>query len=402
MTRTNSQIVLTSLAAFGLLAAGCDIFPTQPGGTPAVVRVLAVDQLALSTPPEVNTADSGGTWVLGSPGIGGVDASNINSPGPGLHASRYQLIDVQFNKVMDGDTIQTAPDDCTPVAGAITVTTTPAQPATGCGSANQSQIDCFTSNWFACYVPQSSDPSVGSQVLIFQLPDGAAYDSTNTPAGQGAGLLPGFTYDVTGTVKDYAGTALAIKASVTTQTAPMVVGTVDTANVNLAWNLTSDLATVDLERADDDGSGAPGTFATLAAGAATPYTDAGLTPGTPYWYRLALHPTTGTAVNSGLTNACTRAVADAAPTLVATATPDVTVTWNPSLAGVDTYRVQRSPDVTPRTYATIKSGIAATTGTYTDTTVVSTVPPTTYWYRVVSVAACGVTNNGAEASVTVP
>ncbi len=400
MTRANSKLLLTVLAALGLLAAGCDIFPSQPGGTPKVIRLLAVDQLAYTTPPEANSANTSGTWVLGEPGIQGIDASNVNGPGPNGHASAFQVIDVQFNKVMNGDSIQTSPTNCAPVAGSLAVTVTPAQPTTGCGDSNQSQISCFKPNWFTCYVPQSSDPTVGSQVLIFQTPDATAYDPTSTPVGQGAGLLPGHTYAVSGTVKDMGGAPLDVKASVTTQTAPMVNGTVDTTNVNLSWNLTSDLASVDLESAPDN-AGAPGTFTLLAASATSPYTHSGLTPGTIYWDRLVLHPTTGTAVNSGVTNATTLPVANAAaPTLTATATPDVTVGWTASLAGVDTYEVQRAPDNAgvSGTYKTIKAGLTATTASYVDTKVTA---GTTYWYRVVSVAADGVINKGPEASVNV-
>jgi hypothetical protein len=407
----NSQVLLTSLAALGLLAAGCDIFPAQQGGNPAIVRVLAVDQLALTTPPEVDTA-TGSTYVLGSPGIGGVDASNVNPAGPNGHASRFQIIDVEFNKVMDGATVQKAVDDCTPFAGALAVTVTPAQPTAAalCGDSNQSQISCFTPNWFVCYVPQSSDPTVGSQIMIFQTPGGAAYDPTSTQAGQGAGLLPGYTYAVSGTVKDLGGKSLDYSASVTTQTAAMITRATTTA-VDISWNCTSDVASIDIQRApDSDGTGvAPGTFANLVTTIActpgtlqtqTDTTGAG-NEGKAFWYQLVLHPTTGTAATSGVTNATTLPVADVAPTFTGVAATTVTVNWNPSLAGVDTYEVQRAPDASgvSGTYKTLKSGIAKTTSSYTDTTVVTA---TKYWYRVVSVAALGVTNNGAEATVTTP
>lgn len=402
MRLTNPRILLSSLAALGLMAAGCDIFPEQPGGTPAVVRVLAVDQLAYTTPLEVNAADAGGTWNLGGPGIAGVDASNVNPPGPNGHASRFQIIDVQLNKVIDGTTVQKAPDDCTPAANGLTVTTTPAQPAT-CGDSNLSQISCFTTNWFACYTSESADPSVGSQILVFQLPDGAAYDPTAAPAGQGAGLLPGFTYAVSGTVKDHSGADLAIKASVTTQTAPMVTG-VTTNSVTLEWNRTSDVASVDVQRAPDDGTGAPGTFATVAGGAGviastlTDNTGAG-TEGTPFWYRLVLNPG-ASAANSGGTNATTQA-ATVTPTFAAVTATTLTVNWTASAAGVDTYNVQRAPDAAgvAGTYNTLKSGLAATVGTYNDTGLTTA---TTYWYRIVSVTANGVINKGPGANVTTP
>ncbi len=400
MTRTNTKTLLTSLAALGLLAAGCDIFPSQAGGTPKVVRVLAIDQLALSSPPEVGTPDAAGAFVLT-----GVDASNVNTAGPNGHASRFQFIDVQLNKVMDGASIQTKIDDCTPAAGGLTVAVTPAQPTAGCGDPNQSQISCFPPSWFTCYIPQTSDTTVGSQIFVFQTPDATPYDPTSGPAAQGAGLLPGYTYTVTGTVKDLQGASLTINTSVTAQTAPMVLGTVDTTNVNLAWNLTSDLDHVDLQRApDSDGTGtAPGTFATIAAGATSPHTDGGLTAGTPYWYQLVLYPKGGGAtVTSGMTNATTLPDKVAISSLGTGTAAQVAVNWTtPVAASVAAINVQRAPDAAgvAGTYKTLKSGVDPTLGTYTDKTAAT---GTVYWYRLVSVANVGVIHKGDGLSVTAP
>ncbi len=410
MTRKISKVVPMSLAALGLLAAGCDIFPAQPGGTPQVVRVMAVDQFALSTPPEQATANASGTYVLGEPAIsGGVDASNINAAGPNGHTSRFQIIDVQFNKVLDGASIQKAVDDCTPFdAAALTVTTTPAQPGgAACGDPNQSQPSCFT-NWFACYVPQTGDPTVNSQIFVFQL-SGAAYDPTSSPSGQGAGLLPGFTYAVTGAAKDLSGTSVSFKSSVTTQTAPMITAATTT-SIDISWSCTADVASVDIQRApDSDGTGvAPGTFADLAgatgiactAGAVQTHTDAtgAGTQGTPYWYQLVLHPTTGTTTaTSGVTNGTT--LPD--PANVSALTPttgQVVVDWTIPVTGADTFKVQRSTDSFATVVTTVKSGIKNNVATYTDTKVTA---GTVYQYRVVSVAAVGVVNEtGTTMTVT--
>jgi hypothetical protein len=120
-------------------------------------------------------------------------------------------------------------------------------------------------------------------------------------------------------------------------------------------------------------------------GAQTQYTDAALSSGTTYYYRVAALVDGQDVARSDVVSATTSVAAPAAPVLL-TATGSATsvdLEWG-DVEGELGYRIERSPDGT-----TGWTGIGSTgqdVTSYTDTGLAST---TTYYYRVVTVTSDG-------------
>ncbi len=173
---------LLPLAAIALIAAACDPFPAKPGGDPRIVRVTTNDSnWTAHTVTVENTGASAGTVV---------------------HASAYPLdvVYVQFNKPMNGLTLQKYADYDANGAKIDPATITE---ATGICTPPANLTQTFPADTTFCYVPSSVTD--GAQLVI-------------TP---GSALVVGTSYNVTGTVKDYEGKALAINVTVTVDPLPV-------------------------------------------------------------------------------------------------------------------------------------------------------------------------------------
>ncbi len=133
----------------------------------------------------------------------------------------------------------------------------------------------------------------------------------------------------------------------------------------------------------------------------TSYTATGLSPGTAYWFRVDTANATGISAGAPALAPATATVPT--PTFTNVTATTLTVNWT-AVAGAATYNVQRAPNVagvppapdTPGTWATIATGVAATT--FADTGLTTA---TKYWYRIVTVStAPAATATGSSASVT--
>lgn len=161
--KTMTKWTFPLLAAATLLVAACDPFPSAPGGDPRIVRVVAVD--------------SAHTNLVVVEGAGVADPTNVTVPG----VLGDSLMFIQFNKPLDGTTIQASPDvdaqgnaipgSCTAAAN-LTLTGWPAAPA-------------------VCYMPASVDD--GAQIFI-----------------EPAAVLPAGSYGISGTIQDYEGKPITI------------------------------------------------------------------------------------------------------------------------------------------------------------------------------------------------
>ncbi|HEU4382398.1 MAG TPA: fibronectin type III domain-containing protein [Anaeromyxobacteraceae bacterium] len=168
-------------------------------------------------------------------------------------------------------------------------------------------------------------------------------------------------------------------------------------SLTVNWTANNNTATYNVQRAPDV-SGSPGTWADVATGLTVlTFNDTSLTTGSRYWYRIVAVNPFSAAVN-GASASVTPLTPPTAPTFSGVTATSVTVNWT-AVTGAVGYNVQRAPDVSgaPGTFAT-RNATALTGTTYTDVTVTAT----TYWYRVVALAADGTPVPGPSASVTTP
>jgi hypothetical protein len=286
------KLIAIMAATAGIAFVACDPYVGEPGGTPTVTSAFA----SIAGAPVDGTVPT----AAGAVTIDAIPSDCIGGPGPPPYAA---LVFVKFNKLLDGASIQTAPDNCTPAAGALTTAT----PALAGGS------------YYICYNPSSPTPTEGASVVIFWAQTPAA----GTVSGWDvADLLPAdaaavTTYHFAGSVKDKGGTAVAfdITANVDPNPNPgapgaptFVDGAAGSGDVTVNWAAaTCSVATTQyiLERAPNVPTGtppvdAPGTFAAIngTPSTALTFTDVG-TPGTIYWYRVKAQ--TATAVAGGNT-----------------------------------------------------------------------------------------------------
>ncbi len=381
--RNSKWMIAVAVAALGSTA--CNPYPAENTSAPRIDRVLALG--------------SGGPLVVDSPGPFVIPDVNLGTPNPKFATSLTTTVlagqwkglslVVQFNKPMDGLSIQSAPtmnadgstnaSACTPAAG---LTITPAAPGGPGGPV-----------YFTCYYPSTPDTTSGSQLVLHR---GVSYSSpgspptgTFTPTGNDprSSVFPGgVDYRITGTVRDLQGNPLAIDATFSVEvvkpaTGPTVATGATAGSVDLSWAAVLNAASYTVQRAPN-AAGAPGTYSTLATGVtALTYTDAAALA-TGAWYRIVATGLNGTVSAPGPASSY---MVQAAPALAAAAGPSVTVTWAPA-TGATAFDVERAPDVAgaPGTFAAVATGLTASP--YTDTTVSAA---TTYWYRIVA------TGNGA-------
>jgi hypothetical protein len=178
-----ASIVLGALLALGVVACDPDPYDDDTGGTATLLGAL----LTNGTTPAEDLVPADGLTVTGVP----LDPEE-EEPQTVLH--------VLTTAALDGASIQTTVNDCTPKDGWLTVT----GPAITC--------ETGTPAWYSCYQPASPSPDQGGSVVIFQACEPIA-------GGVGwynvAGLVEGATYTASGTIRDATGAELPINVTFT-------------------------------------------------------------------------------------------------------------------------------------------------------------------------------------------
>jgi hypothetical protein len=272
--KTLTKWILAALAPVAMV--GCDPFEEAVTGPPVVISTGFTDTAGPT--PYLGTA-AGSAWTI--PGI----ASTCVGPG---QAEVVGFIWVKFNKLLNGESVQTSPNasnpqlDCTPTGSPATpwLTVAPAPPALGA--------------WYSCYSPQSPSPDEGASVIIFLAPDAPPASGWATASPIPASGDVATSVQATGTVSDKEGQTVSINATAQIDPDPGVPGTpvlTPTAGQVVATWTAADCAIAGttryvVERAPDV-AGAPGTYvnATGSPTTALTLTETGLTAGT-YWYRV--------------------------------------------------------------------------------------------------------------------
>lgn len=381
-----------TVAALTAAVVGCDPFEEAVSGPPVVTGAGFTDT---DNGTGYVARASGSAWIVPGPSPDPLIDPHIVSfcarTDPGL-AEMPGFIFVKFNKLLDGYSIQASTTDCTPAAALNLVVTYNGSPTPPAGT-----------DWYACYNPSAPAPTEGASVIIFL---GSA---TVPPSGWiGAEPIPTdgdavTTVQATGTAHDKEGAAASFDVTASIDPDPGVPGTPTFANVaatsvTVNWDPPcAAVTTYDVQRAPDV-SGAPGTFANVATGLTVlTFDDTGLTTGSRYWYRVIAHRAAAADLTSAAASV-TPLTPPAAPTFSPVTATSVTVNWT-AVTGAVGYDVQRAPDVSgaPGTFAT-RNAAPITGTTYADPAVTAT----TYWYRIVALAADGTPVIGANASVTTP
>jgi hypothetical protein len=168
------NIKLLSLVVLALGAVACDPYDDEEGGTPNIVTAGAAN-----IPDGVDAvvgAAAGDAWTVADVPCGGVVDDDDVVQNPGAFDNSYFY--VTFDRQIDGSLVQTGVDDCTPVAGSLTITPAPASGL----------------SWYTCYSPSSGSPNEGGSIVIYQAAEGGS-------SGWGEfEYLPQATYTVVGEV----------------------------------------------------------------------------------------------------------------------------------------------------------------------------------------------------------
>jgi hypothetical protein len=201
------------LAAMALVAVGCDPYEDAPGGDPAIVTVTAAGRTAAGVNDAVTGTEAGGQWT--------VDGVPVGTGG-------NNVIVVTTNKLLDGSTIQSAPQDpadatsagdCTPANSWLTITRNGAPEPL-----NYADPATPTDNWqwYTCYYPGAATTSYGASIQIFRAKVSQAPGFATGAAGpmRAARLEPDVTYVFTGNVSDESGSQLPINVTVSTVPVP--------------------------------------------------------------------------------------------------------------------------------------------------------------------------------------
>jgi hypothetical protein len=250
MNNTKTGTILV-LAVASLLTAACDPFPKAPGGAPGVLRAVST-----GTSPGGNVEQSADN----------PDPANVVVNDATGDANFF----VWFTKEMDGTTIQALPDTDTSGADPCDMATSP---LTNSGN--------FPAGSEICYASGSAQ---GGGIL------------TVIPAD----YLDVGTYTVGGNVKDYQGNTLAFSATFNVTHKPWLVPS-DAYTIDVGWTNDSTATGFTIERTADanaagDAPAADATWTTVAqnrqwaaptsTGNNAIFRNAGLEPGTTYFYRI--------------------------------------------------------------------------------------------------------------------
>jgi hypothetical protein len=373
------------LAAMALVAVGCDPYEDAPGGDPAIVAVTAAGRTAAGVNASIDGTEAGGQWTIDGVPVG---------------AGGNNVIVVTTNKLLDGSTIQTAPQDpadasstgdCKPANSWLTITRNGAPDAL-----NYADPATPTDNWqwYTCYYPAAATTNYGASIQIFRAKVSEAPSFATGAAGpmRVARLEPASDYVIGGTVKDDAGNDLTVNVAVSTMiTAPAVNATPTAAgSLTVAWTTISVTGTTyQVFRAPavqvagkPVGIFEPGDYAELATGlSVATYTDTAVSDAdtVSYFYYVTATPASGSPNDSAYAS-----TKPAAPTVTIKAGPapttELVLSWTATNA--TSYVISR---------ATVEAGpftdlptLAATAGapapiTFTDTGLTT---GTKYFYKV--------------------
>jgi hypothetical protein len=238
--KTLTKLALTLIAVAGLQA--CDPYDDENKGPPSVIGTIGVFN---GDTPFIGTA-AGSTWSVVVP--------------------TKSVLFVKTNKLVNGDTIETAPpapdgsgEDCTPFGNWLQVNGAPSV------------------GWMSCYYPGSPSSAEGASVVLYAGPS-----PTRTSGYYDASTLAAGVYVLGGSVYDRQGHALTIDVNAfVAQASPKPDS--DTQITVTFSDTGTNLTGVTLWKADDAG-GAPGTWEQVAT--TSPFVDTGLTAETTYWYQV--------------------------------------------------------------------------------------------------------------------
>ncbi len=194
-----SRWIGAALAVAAVGAAGCDSFLEENTSPPAMVRVIAFDgsQTAKYQPALVEVAAAGPITLA--------PVETKDACAPTVFARN--VFAIQFNKPMDGASIQASPTDCTPAAGGLTVAPAAIAPEA----------------WYTCYYPSSVVTGTGAAVYVVRTADQTKLTIATLDAVT--------DYTITGSVRDQQGQSLAVNVTVKTTADPAVLTLVPTAGV---------------------------------------------------------------------------------------------------------------------------------------------------------------------------
>jgi hypothetical protein len=274
------------LAALTVVAmASCDPYAKVDTGTPVVIGAMvsqtcSVDGCAVAYEAPAAPVPPATLWTI--PAVASdCTPATVGPPATPIINDMTGVIFVKFNKLLDGFSVQTDVDDCTPAGDWLTVT--PAAPA--------------GQQWYSCYDPSSPSPNEGASVAIFRA---ATPTAPATISGWGDVTVPveasatdATPYHVQGTVFDKQGNAVLIDVTAEVNPNPGVPGdptfTYTAApTVEVSWTAADcgGASTYVVERAPDV-AGEPGTFAVVApAVAGLTFSDTTVTAATSYWYQV--------------------------------------------------------------------------------------------------------------------
>jgi len=182
----------------------------------------------------------------------------------------------------------------------------------------------------------------------------------------------------------------------------LMATTISSNEIDLVWtNNASTQTGFAIERALDNGSGSPGTWAqvTTVGANVTNYDDTGVMPSTIYWYRVRAYDAEGYSPYCNQASAATPPLA--APSglvLHILSASQISLTWTDDSTAEDGFSIERAPDNggAPGTWAQVAT-VTANITNYTDTGLTEV---TKYWYRLRAYNAGGYSGYSNQASGT--
>ena len=218
----------------------------------------------------------------------------------------------------------------------------------------------------------------------------------NAPSASSLGnYILGFTVTVTnpsGIQSKQISVPISITPPPTPQPSPPAIlkaNPVSTTQIDLSWAQSAGAVTgYTLERSATQA--VPWTVL-VSNTAATSYNDAGLTPGTTYYYRVFAENSAGQSAPT-TASATTQSEPISAPLLSVSSTTSDTVTLSWTSTQAPSYKLERS-STQAGPWGPVQSGITATSFTDTNLT-----PGTTYYYRVTADMAGGLQSNTVPAT----
>lgn len=282
------------------LIAACDPYDDENKSPPSIISTFASNQSDVSEGELVN-----GVWTMRSSSVcapAHLTDAGVVPRGDSVAAKTVGDIPVIFvktNKLLDGSSIQTDWDDCTPAQrnGAPWITVTRVVGTTEETIAN-------ADGWFTCYNPSSPTSSEGASIIIYPGGnvsggvEGDTWFGNSEVTGEAAQVT---TYRIRGTALDKQGNELPIDLAfeVEPDAGPSKIfratgisgtGSAVTASFVLTPDDCDSAATYVVQKAtgeDADGETIWTDLQTLDAGPATfTFDDTGLTYGESYDYRV--------------------------------------------------------------------------------------------------------------------